>query len=69
MSSEAALEPDLPIIDPRHHFCDTPQLGRYLLPELPARQAAADAQPDEAGSRTNGEGARRPVKERERHLL
>jgi hypothetical protein len=27
--SEAALEPDLPIIDPRHHFCDTPQLGRY----------------------------------------
>jgi len=32
--SEAALEPDLPIIDPHHHFWDTPQRGRYLLPEL-----------------------------------
>ena len=31
---EAALEPDLPIIDPHHHFWDTPQRGRYLLPEL-----------------------------------
>jgi predicted TIM-barrel fold metal-dependent hydrolase len=32
--SEAALEPALPIIDPHHHFWDTPQRGRYLLPEL-----------------------------------
>ena len=32
--SETALEPDLPIIDPHHHFWDTPQRGRYLLPEL-----------------------------------
>jgi L-fuconolactonase len=32
--SEAALEPDLPVIDPHHHFWDTPQRGHYLLPEL-----------------------------------
>ena len=32
--TEPALEPDLPIIDPHHHFWDTPQRGRYLLPEL-----------------------------------
>jgi L-fuconolactonase len=32
--AEPALEPDLPIIDPHHHFWDTPQRGRYLLPEL-----------------------------------
>src|SRR5215467_8402952 len=32
--SEAALEPELPIIDPHHHFWDTPQRGRYFLPEL-----------------------------------
>ena len=31
---EEALEPALPIIDPHHHFWDTPQRGRYLLPEL-----------------------------------
>src|SRR5260221_4737936 len=31
---EAALEPDLPIIDPHHHFWDTPARGRYFLPEL-----------------------------------
>ena len=31
---EAALEPDLPIIDPHHHFWDSPQRGTYLLPEL-----------------------------------
>src|ERR1700761_2071750 len=31
---EAALEPELPIIDPHHHFWDNPQRGRYLLPEL-----------------------------------
>ena len=31
---EAALEPELPIIDPHHHFWDTPQRGCYLLPEL-----------------------------------
>ena len=32
--SEAALEQGLPIIDPHHHFWDTPRRGRYLLPEL-----------------------------------
>jgi L-fuconolactonase len=32
--SEAALEPDLPIIDPHHHFWDMPHRGHYLLPEL-----------------------------------
>jgi predicted TIM-barrel fold metal-dependent hydrolase len=31
---EAALEPDLPIIDPHHHFWDTPHRGRYFLPDL-----------------------------------
>src|SRR6195952_2830466 len=32
--TEPALEPDLPIIDPHHHFWDTPQRGQYLLPNL-----------------------------------
>ncbi|HUB46635.1 MAG TPA: amidohydrolase family protein [Acetobacteraceae bacterium] len=32
--NEAALEPELPIIDPHHHFWDTPHRGLYLLPEL-----------------------------------
>jgi L-fuconolactonase len=32
--AETALEPDLPIIDPHHHFWDVPQRGRYFLPEL-----------------------------------
>jgi L-fuconolactonase len=32
--TEAALEPDLPIIDPHHHFWDTPQRGQYFLPDL-----------------------------------
>jgi predicted TIM-barrel fold metal-dependent hydrolase len=32
--AEAALEPELPIIDPHHHFWDTPQRGKYFLPEL-----------------------------------
>ena len=32
--TEAALEPELPIIDPHHHFWDTPQRGHYFLPEL-----------------------------------
>lgn len=41
--AEAALEPDLPIIDPHHHFWDTPQRGRYLLPEL---LADISAKPD-----------------------
>src|SRR3954454_24814788 len=31
---EAALEPDLPIIDPHHHFWDAPHRGKYFLPEL-----------------------------------
>src|SRR3977135_2731896 len=32
--TEAALEAGVPIIDPHHHFWDTPQRGRYFLPEL-----------------------------------
>ena len=32
--AEAALEPELPIIDPHHHFWDTSQRGHYFLPEL-----------------------------------
>jgi predicted TIM-barrel fold metal-dependent hydrolase len=32
--AEPALEPDLPIIDPHHHFWDTPARGLYFLPEL-----------------------------------
>src|ERR1700739_2261766 len=31
---EAVREPRLRIIDPHHHFWDTPPRGRYLLPEL-----------------------------------
>jgi predicted TIM-barrel fold metal-dependent hydrolase len=32
--TEDALEPDLPIIDPHHHFWDAPHRGRYFLPDL-----------------------------------
>ena len=32
--AETALEPDLPIIDPHHHFWDTPHRGSYFLPDL-----------------------------------
>ena len=32
--TEPALEPDLPIIDPHHHFWDNPHRGTYLLPDL-----------------------------------
>ena len=32
--TEAALEPELPIIDPHHHFWDAPNRGQYLLPDL-----------------------------------
>src|ERR1700733_13004287 len=32
--TEAALEPNLPIIDPHHHFWDMAHRGRFLLPEL-----------------------------------
>lgn len=31
---EAALEPELPIVDPHHHLIDRPENGRYLLPDL-----------------------------------
>jgi L-fuconolactonase len=31
---EQALEPDLPIIDPHHHFWDTPHRGTYFMPDL-----------------------------------
>lgn len=33
-SREAALEPDLPIVDPHHHLIDRPESGTYLLPDL-----------------------------------
>lgn len=32
--AETALQPELPIIDPHHHFWDTPQRGSYLLHDL-----------------------------------
>jgi L-fuconolactonase len=32
--SETALDPGLPIIDPHHHFWDTPHRGSYFLPDL-----------------------------------
>jgi L-fuconolactonase len=32
--TEAALEPELPIIDPHHHFWDQQPRGTYLLPQL-----------------------------------
>ena len=32
--AEAALEPELPIIDPHHHLWHTPHRGKYFLPEL-----------------------------------
>src|SRR5579864_2507681 len=31
---EDVLDPDLPIIDPHHHFWETPKRGRYLLHEF-----------------------------------
>ena len=31
---EAALEPDLPIVDPHHHLIDRPESGNYLLTDL-----------------------------------
>src|SRR6185295_19739207 len=31
---EAALEPELPIIDPHHHLIDRPESGTYLLKDL-----------------------------------
>jgi predicted TIM-barrel fold metal-dependent hydrolase len=34
--NEAALEPDLPIIDPHHHVWDDEERGRYLIHELAA---------------------------------
>ena len=33
---KAALEPELPIIDPHHHLWHTPTRGLYFLPELMA---------------------------------
>ncbi len=37
---EAALEPELPIVDPHHHLIDRPESGRYLLPDLLADTAS-----------------------------
>src|SRR5712691_9836237 len=34
LAGEEAFEPELPIIDPHHHFWDTPQRGRYLLADI-----------------------------------
>jgi len=31
---ETALEPELPVIDPHHHFWEMPHRGCYLLPDL-----------------------------------
>jgi len=31
---EAALETELPTVDPHHHMIDRPESGRYLLPDL-----------------------------------
>src|ERR1044071_9774324 len=31
---EAALEPDLPIVDPHHHLIDRPENGTYLLRDM-----------------------------------
>ncbi|MEO7727233.1 MAG: amidohydrolase family protein [Burkholderiales bacterium] len=64
---EAALEPDLPIIDPHHHVWDDEERGRYLIHEL-----AADVNTGhnivatvfvEAGTmyRADGPAAMRPV--------
>ncbi|HYD05079.1 MAG TPA: amidohydrolase family protein [Reyranella sp.] len=32
--NEAALEPELKIVDPHHHLIDRPESGTYLLPDL-----------------------------------
>ncbi len=37
---EPVLEPELPIVDPHHHFWETPQRGCYLLHEFLADLAA-----------------------------
>ncbi|WP_153503180.1 amidohydrolase family protein [Cumulibacter manganitolerans] len=37
---EAALEPELPIIDPHHHLWDAPGLQPYLVPQLHADTGA-----------------------------
>src|SRR3984893_11395341 len=55
--SEAALEPDLPIIDPHHHFWDTPQRGLYLLSELLADiggSQRSEASPDAVSASSAG---------------
>src|SRR5258707_8205780 len=40
--TEKALEPELPIIDPRHHPWHTPTRGLYFLPELMADLSAGE---------------------------
>jgi hypothetical protein len=60
--TEAALEPDLPIIDPHHHLWDTPQRGLYFLPELgPTSAAATTSCPpcSSNASRCSGKAGRR----------
>ena len=66
---EAALEPDLPIIDPHHHVWDDEHRGRYLIEELAEDVASGHniiaTVFIEAGSmhRADGPLAERPVGE------
>ncbi len=68
---EAALEPDLPIIDPHHHVWDDEERGRYLIHELAADVASGHNVVAtvfvEAGTmyRADGPPAMRPVGQNE----
>ena len=42
--TEAALEPDLPIVDPHHHLWDRPG-NAYLLPDLLADTRVVKVKP------------------------
>ncbi len=69
--SEAALEPELPIIDPHHHLYDSPATGsRYLYPDLLADlacghniEATVFVEAYHSMWRARGEEAMRPVGE------
>ena len=74
--AEAALEPDLPIIDPHHHFWDVPQRGRYFLPGPAGRyrrrpQHRRDGVPrmpgDVSQARSGRDGTGRRSRVRQRH--
>ena len=69
LTSEAAIEPELPIIDPHHHLWDRPG-DRYLLDELVTDLAAHNVRQTvfvECGAmyRADGPEALRPVGETE----